>query len=114
MSSVQSTMLSLLAQDLTKFLVLSGVIQLIIYLIGVPALVHSHASAKGALLQLMVAVLNAVEPLLPAVVVFIRAMALLRLKRHNILVSDQQKMMIAGHVDVVLFDKTGTLTADQV
>lgn len=62
----------------------------------------------------MIAVLNSVEPLLPAVVVFIRAMALLRLKRQKIFVSDQQKMMISGHVDVVLFDKTGTLTVDQV
>ena len=77
-------------------------------------MVHSHVSAKGALLQLMIAVLNSVEPLLPAVVVFIRAMTLLRLKRQRIFVSDQQKMMIAGHVDVVLFDKTGTLTVDQV
>lgn len=61
----------------------------------------------------MLSVLNTIEPLLPASVVFIRVMAFVRLKKQHILVSDQQKMMIAGHLDVVLFDKTGTLTADQ-
>jgi magnesium-transporting ATPase (P-type) len=76
--------------------------------------VRSQTLAKSALLHLMLSVLNSVEPLLPASVVFIRVMALVRLKKQNILVSDQQRMMIAGHLDVVLFDKTGTLTGDQV
>ncbi len=100
-------------QDILKFFLLSGLVQLIIYLVLVPTFVRSHLSAKSALLQLMLSVLNTVEPLLPAIVVFIRVMALVRLKKQNILVSNQQKMMIAGHLDVVLFDKTGTLTTDQ-
>ena len=100
-------------QDVLKFFLLSGLVQLTIYLVLVPTFVRSHLSAKSALLQLMVSVLNTAEPLLPASVVFIRVMAFVRLKKQHILVSDQQKMMIAGHLDVVLFDKTGTLTADQ-
>ena len=79
-----------------------------------PTLVRNHATAKGALLQLMIAVLNSVEPLMPVIVVFVKFMALLRLKRQGILVANAQKMLTAGHLDVVLFDKTGTLTADQV
>ncbi len=101
-------------QDIVRFFLLSGLVQLIIYLVLVPTFVRSRLSAKSALLQLMLSVLNTVEPLLPATVVFIRLMALVRLKKQNILVSNQQKMMVAGHLDVVLFDKTGTLTADQV
>lgn len=101
-------------QDILKFFLLSGLVQLIIYLVLLPTYVRSHISAKSAFLQLMLSALNAVEPLLPAIVVFIRIRTLLRLKRQNILVSNQQTMMTAGHVDVVLFDKTGTLTADQV
>lgn len=100
-------------QDILKFFLLSGLVQLVIYLVLLPTFVRSHLSAKSALLQLMLLVLNTVEPLLPAIMVFVTVMALVRLKKQNILVSDQQKMMIAGHLDVVLFDKTGTLTTDQ-
>ncbi|DBA88103.1 hypothetical protein WJX79_009270 [Trebouxia sp. C0005] len=107
------TPLGLLRQDILKFFLLSGLVQLVIYLVLLPTFVRSHLSAKSALLQLMLLVLNTVEPLLPAIMVFVTVMALVRLKKQNILVSDQQKMMIAGHLDVVLFDKTGTLTTDQ-
>ncbi|DBA76073.1 TPA: hypothetical protein ACH3X1_009818 [Trebouxia sp. C0004] len=107
------TPLGLLRQDTLKFFLLAGLVQLIIYLVLVPTFVRSHLSAKSALLQIMLSVLTTVDPLLPTSDVFIRVMAFVRLKKQNILVSNQQKMMIAGHLDVVLFDKTGTLTADQ-
>ena len=69
---------------------------------------------RVALGHLMETVLFIVEPLLPAVMVFIKSIALVRLKRQGILVGDSQKMLIAGQLDVVLFDKTGTLTSEQV
>lgn len=101
-------------QDVGRFFLLSGLVQLTIYIVLIPSFVRHHVSAKQALLQLMTSVLNSVEPLLPAITVFIKFLCLLRLKRHGILVSHAQKMMTAGHLDVVLFDKTGTLTAEQV
>ena len=65
-------------------------------------------------MQLMISVLNALPPLIPAIVVFVKSMCLLRLKRHGVLVSNAKKMLAAGHLDVVVFDKTGTLTGEQV
>ena len=101
-------------QDVAKFFMLSGLVQLMIYVALIPSFVQAHASVKSTLLQLMLSVLGAIEPLLPAIVVFVRVVGLLRLRRQGIIVSDTQKMLTAGHLDVVLFDKTGTLTAEQV
>ena len=101
-------------QDVAKFFLLSGLVQLIIYLALIPTFVRSNASAKSILLQLLLSVLNAAEPVLPAVLVFVRVYGLLRLRWQGIIVSDTQKMLTAGHLDIMLFDKTGTLTVDQV
>lgn len=46
--------------------------------------------------------------------VLVRALAVFRLRRQDIVVLDQKKMMMAGQLDVILFDKTGTLTIDEV
>ena len=109
-----SVYLCLVMQDVAKFFLLSGLVQLIIYLVLVPTFVRSHASAKSILLQLLLSVLNAAEPILPAVVVFVRVSGLLRLRWQGIIVSDTQKMLTAGHLDIMMFDKTGTLTVEQV
>lgn len=102
-------------QDVTKFYLLSGLVQLIIYLVSlVRAIAHSDTSASNASLELLVAMIDAFRPVLPAVLVFVRITALIRLRYQGVIVSDTQKMMRAGHIDVVLFDKTGTLTAEQV
>lgn len=101
-------------QDVAKFFLFSGLVQLIIYLVLVPTFINSQASAQSALRQLLVSVLNAVEPILPAIVIFVRVFGLIRLRQQGVIISDTQKMLTAGHLDVVLFDKTGTLTVEQV
>ena len=101
-------------QEVAKFFVSAGVVQLIMYLIVVPTLVRSYASAKTILLQLLLSLIDASVPGLAAVLVFVRVITLLRLRHQGVIVSDTHKMLTAGHLDVVLFDKTGTLTNQQV
>ena len=101
-------------QDVGRFFMFTGVIQLIFYLLMIPNLSKGPGAVRFSLMQLMVSVLNALEPLIPAIVVFVKTMCLLRLKWHGILVADSRKMLVAGHLDVVVFDKTGTLTGEQV
>ena len=101
-------------QDVAKFFLLAGLIQFIIYMVLIPSFISSHASPQSILRQLLFSLLNAVEPALPAIVLFVRVFGLIRLRRQGIIISDTQKLLTAGHLDVVLFDKTGTLTVEQV
>ena len=107
-------MLSGIVQDVAKFYLLVGLVQLIIYLSTLlPDLTQAGFSPTIALLELLV-VINAARPVLPAVLVFVRIVCLMRLRYQGVIVSNTQKMLTAGHLDVVLFDKTGTLTVEQV
>lgn len=109
------TLLTCIVQDMAKFYTLVGLVQMTIYLVTLgPDVAQSKGSAKNALLELLLSVINTARPVLPAVLVFVRVVALVRLRYQGLIVSDTQKMLTAGHLDVVLFDKTGTLTVDQV
>ena len=109
------TLLACIVQDMAKFYTLVGLVQMTIYLVTLgPDVAHSKGSAKNALLELLLSVINTARPVLPAVLVFVRVVALVRLRYQGLIVSDTQKMLTAGHLDVVLFDKTGTLTVEQV
>lgn len=101
-------------QDVAKFFLLSGLVQLIMFFMLVPSLAQSHASARSVLLQLLLALLGSAVPALAAVLVLVRIVSLMRLRRQGLIVSDTHRMFTAGHLDVVLFDKTGTLTNEQV
>ena len=101
-------------QDVAKFFMLSGLVQLILFFTVVPSFVKSHAPATIVLLQLLVALVGASVPALAAVLVVVRIVSLMRLRRQGLIVSDTHRMFTAGHLDVVLFDKTGTLTNEQV
>ena len=114
LSTVYS-MLSGIVQDVAKFYLLVGLVQLIMYFSTlVPDLTEAHGSPTIALLELLVVVINAARPVLPAVLVFVRIVCLMRLRYQGVTVSNTQMMLTAGHLDVVLFDKTGTLTVEQV
>ena len=52
----------------------------------------------------------AVPPALPACLTVATAIAVGRLQRHDIFVSQPAAVALAGHLDVLCFDKTGTLT----
>lgn len=52
----------------------------------------------------------AVPPALPACLTVATAIAVARLQRHDIYVSNPAAVALAGHLDVLCFDKTGTLT----
>lgn len=109
------TLLSCIVQDVARFYMLVGLVQMTIYLVTLgPDVGQSEGSAKNALLELLLSVINTARPVLPAVLVFVRIVALVRLRYQGLTVSDTQKMLTAGHLDVVLFDKTGTLTVEQV
>ena len=101
-------------QDVAKFFLCSGLVQLIMFFTLVPSFFQSHASARSVLLQLLLALLGAAPPCLAAVLVVVRIVSLIRLQRRGLIVSHIHKMLTAGHLDVVLFDKTGTLTSEQV
>lgn len=101
-------------QDAAKFLLLSLIVNMIIYISFLPSIVKFQLGSTTALLQLLGTVLNAVPPLLAFFLVILRAVTVMRLRRQSVSVSDTQKLRTAAQLDLVLFDKTGTLTMGEV
>ena len=87
---------------------------MVIYISFLHRIVAHRLGTQTALLQLLNTVLNALPPVLPALLVVLRAVTVLRLRHQSIFLSDTQKLQTAAQLDLVLFDKTGTLTIGQV
>ena len=63
--------------------------------------------------QLLILVLYTVQPFWLAIIFMQRGIMQARLHQAG-LHGEEQKMLPAAHMDVVVFDKTGTLSSDQV
>ena len=66
--------------------------------------------ASFILLKYLDMITIAVPPALPACLTVATAIAVARLRSHDIFVSNPAAVALAGHLDVLCFDKTGTLT----
>jgi cation-transporting ATPase 13A3/4/5 len=80
------------------------------YAWDVLALASYGAPAGFIVLRYLDLVTVAVPPALPACLTVATAIAVARLARHEIFVSNPAAIALAGHLDIICFDKTGTLT----
>ncbi len=69
-----------------------------------------HCCAGRIIRQALDMVTICVPPSLPVCLSAAVGIALTRLRKHDIFVSEPNKLVAAGHLDIACFDKTGTLT----
>lgn len=101
-------------QDLRHFLLMSFVLNLAIFFVQVPWMVRYQLSGKPLLIQFVFLFLNIMVPFLPAALVVLKSVTLLRMRYQGLQVSRSESLYTAAQLDLVVFDKTGTLTAEQV
>lgn len=101
-------------QDLRLFLLVALVMNLIIFAVQVPWMVRYHLKGRYLLFQFVFLILDCLEPFLPAALVVLKSFTILRLRWQGLQLTDNKKLSVAAHLDLILFDKTGTLTAEQV
>jgi hypothetical protein len=68
------------------------------------------AGCRFIVLKYLDLITIAVPPALPACLTVATTIAISRLAKHDIFVSNPSAIAAAGHLNVICFDKTGTLT----
>lgn len=101
-------------QDVVLFMGLALLASFIVFLVTLSVIIPQQLGLYAIGLNLLSVVINGAEPYLTALLVVRKIAFLLRLRRHQVFVSDASRMTKAASLDVVMFDKTGTLTVDQV
>ncbi|KAI3436891.1 hypothetical protein D9Q98_006299 [Chlorella vulgaris] len=96
--------------DALRFIAVMLLLGLAFYAADVVALASYGAGAGFILLKYLDMITIAVPPALPACLTVATAIAIARLQRHDIFVSNPAAVTLAGHLNVLCFDKTGTLT----
>ena len=100
-------------QDFSRYALALAAVNTALFLLVALWMVRHGYKAAAMLRQLFIMQWYTVQPMWLAVVFVQRAIMQARLWRQGVHVADQQKMLHAAHLDVIVFDKTGTLTSDQ-
>jgi cation-transporting ATPase 13A3/4/5 len=98
------------AADSMTFIAVMLSLGLAFYIWDIIALASYGAPAGFIILRYLDLVTVAVPPALPACLTVATAIAVSRLAKHGIFVSNPSAINAAGHLDIICFDKTGTLT----
>lgn len=101
-------------QDVVLFIGLALLASFAVFLVMLSVIIPQQLGLYTIGLNLLSVVINGAMPYLVALLVVRKIAFLLRLRHHQVFVSDASRMTKAASLDVVMFDKTGTLTVDQV
>ncbi|GAB4820540.1 hypothetical protein N2152v2_007586 [Parachlorella kessleri] len=96
--------------DALKFIGVMLLLGLLFYIWDVIALASYGAKAGFIILKYLDLITVAVPPALPACLTVATTIAISRLAKHDIFVSNPTAITAAGHLNIICFDKTGTLT----
>ena len=101
-----------LYEDAMKFLLFLASLTLVGFMICLPRMIYLDFPKETIAIRALDLVTITVPPALPACMAAGISFALHRLSKQKIFCIDQNRVNVAGRIEVMVFDKTGTLTED--